>query len=85
MEWLRDNWPGKLVVKGVLDLGGARIAAQLGAHAIVVPNHGGRPLDGASLSICILPRVVVTVRGEKEVWLDSGVRRCLEINQREPQ
>ncbi len=79
VEWIRDNWPGKLVVKGVLDPEDAHIAAKLGAHAIVVSNHGGRQLDGASSSIRMLPRVVESVRGETEVWLDSGVRSGQDV------
>ena len=61
LEWIRDQWPGKLIIKGILDLEDARLATKTGAHAIVVSNHGGRQLDGAPSSISTLPRIVDAV------------------------
>lgn len=79
VEWIRNNWPGRLIIKGVLDPGDARIAAKLGADAIVVSNHGGRQLDGAPSSIRMLPRIVDAVRNETEIWMDGGVRSGQDV------
>lgn len=73
LEWIRALWPGKLVLKGVLDPEDARIAAGHGVDAIVVSNHGGRQLDGAPASIHMLPRVAEAVDGRCEVLFDGGV------------
>ncbi|HZF14757.1 MAG TPA: alpha-hydroxy acid oxidase [Steroidobacteraceae bacterium] len=74
VEWVRKQWPGKLVLKGILDPDDARIASTTGADAIVVSNHGGRQLDGAPSSIASLPGVVEAVNGHCEVLLDGGVQ-----------
>jgi L-lactate dehydrogenase (cytochrome) len=74
VEWIRDQWPGKLILKGVLDVDDARIAAKTGASALVVSNHGGRQLDGAPSSISALPKIVDAVGGEIEVMFDGGIR-----------
>jgi len=74
VEWVRNQWPGKLVIKGILDPEDARSAVQAGADAVVVSNHGGRQLDGAVSSILALPRVVDAVGGRSEVIFDGGVR-----------
>src|SRR5215207_7638366 len=66
VEWVRSLWPGTLIIKGVLDLEDARLAAKTGAAAIVVSNHGGRQLDGAPSSISMLPRIVEAVGSEIE-------------------
>ena len=79
LEWIRDRWPGKLVIKGLLAASDAVIAAQLGADAIVVSNHGGRQLDGTLASIQVLPEVVDAVGGASEVLLDGGVRRGTDV------
>lgn len=79
VEWVRDNWPGKLVIKGVLDPDDAVTAAGMGAEGIVVSNHGGRQLDGASSTIRMLPRIADAVKGRTEVWLDSGVRSGQDV------
>lgn len=71
---LRQRWKGKLIVKGILDAEDARRVVDLGADALVVSNHGGRQLDGASSTIAALPAVVEAVRGRCEVLLDSGIR-----------
>jgi len=74
VEWIRDRWPGKLVLKGILDVDDARIAAKTGAQALVVSNHGGRQLDGAPSSISALPRIADAVGGDIEVYFDGGIR-----------
>src|SRR5262249_32286205 len=74
VEWIRNQWPGKLILKGVLDVDDARRAAKTGASALVGSNHGGRQLDGAPSSISALPRVVGAVGGELEVMLHGGIR-----------
>lgn len=71
---VRARWPGKLIVKGILDPEDARRAVELGADALVVSNHGGRQLDGAPSTISALPAVVEAMQGRAEVLLDSGVR-----------
>ncbi len=76
---LRERWKGKLIVKGILDPEDARRVADMGADALVVSNHGGRQLDGASSSIAALPAVVDAVQGRCEVLLDSGVRSGQDI------
>jgi L-lactate dehydrogenase (cytochrome) len=74
VEWVRSLWPGKLIIKGVLDVEDARLAAKTGASALVVSNHGGRQLDGAPSSISALPRIVDAVGGEIEIMFDGGIR-----------
>ena len=74
VEWVKKLWGGKLVLKGVLDAEDAKIAAQSGADAIVVSNHGGRQLDGTMSSIRALPEVVDAVGERIEVWFDGGIR-----------
>jgi L-lactate dehydrogenase (cytochrome) len=74
IDWVRARWPGKLVIKGVLDAADARTAAQLGVDGLVVSNHGGRQLDGASSTIAALPSIVEAVDGRCEVLFDGGVR-----------
>ena len=74
VEWIRNIWPGKLVLKGVLDVEDARRAAKTGAVALIVSNHGGRQLDGAKSSIAALPRIVDAVGTEIEIMFDGGIR-----------
>jgi len=74
VEWVRNRWPGKLILKGVLDAEDAQLACETGADAIVVSNHGGRQLDGALSTIAALPDVVEAVDGRREVLLDGGVQ-----------
>jgi L-lactate dehydrogenase (cytochrome) len=74
VEWVKRLWGGKLVLKGILDAEDAKIAAQSGADAIVVSNHGGRQLDGTLSSIRALPEVAAAVGDRVEVWLDGGIR-----------
>ena len=73
LAWIREEWPGKLIVKGILDPEDARLAAQHGVDAIVVSNHGGRQLDGAPGTIDVLPSIVDAVQGRTEVLFDSGI------------
>ncbi|MGI9344024.1 MAG: alpha-hydroxy acid oxidase [Gammaproteobacteria bacterium] len=79
LEWIRDLWDGPLVVKGIQHPEDARIAASLGARAIVVSNHGGRQLDSSAATIDLLPAVVDAVAPDTEVLLDSGVRRGTDV------
>jgi L-lactate dehydrogenase (cytochrome) len=79
VEWVKRLWGGKLVLKGILDAQDAKIAAQSGADAIVVSNHGGRQLDGTSSSIRALPEIAAAVGERLEVWLDGGIRSGQDI------
>ena len=79
LEWIRRLWPGALVIKGVLTGDDARRAADEGATAVVVSNHGGRQLDGVPASLRALPEVVAAVKGQIEVWMDGGIRRGADI------
>ena len=80
VEWVRSIWPGKLILKGVLDVEDAKIAASTGADAIVVSNHGGRQLDGAVSSISALPKIVDAIGGGKsEIWFDGGVQSGQDV------
>ena len=79
VDWIRSIWPGKLVLKGILDPEDAREALKTGADGIVVSNHGGRQLDGAPSTISALPKVADAVGGQKEILLDSGVRTGQDI------
>ncbi len=74
VAWVREAWPGKLVIKGVLDPDDARVAIESGADGIVVSNHGGRQLDSALSGIRALPRVADAVDGRATVLMDGGVR-----------
>ncbi len=78
-RWIRQAWPGPLVAKGVLTGDDARRALDAGATGIVVSNHGGRQLDGASATLRALPEVVAAVNGQAEVLLDGGIRRGSDI------
>ena len=73
VEWVKNLWGGKLVLKGILDAEDASIAAASGVDAIVVSNHGGRQLDGAISSIRALPEIVEVVNQKIEVWVDGGI------------
>ena len=74
VEWIKSIWPGKLILKGILDVEDAKTAAKLGADAIVVSNHGGRQLDGAPSSISALPPIADAVGSDLEVLFDGGIR-----------
>jgi isopentenyl diphosphate isomerase/L-lactate dehydrogenase-like FMN-dependent dehydrogenase len=79
LAWVREQWDGPLVVKGILHPGDARRAVEVGAQAIAVSNHGGRQLDGAASSISALPGVLDAVAGDAEVYFDGGVRRGADV------
>ena len=79
LEWIRSIWPGKIVLKGILDVEDAKIAASLGVTGIVASNHGGRQLDGAPSSISQLGRIVDAVQGKTEVIFDGGVRSGQDV------
>jgi len=79
MDWVRENWDGPIVVKGVLDPEDAKDAVKAGAQGIVVSNHGGRQLDGVKSSISALPRIAQAVGGDLEVYMDGGVRSGLDV------
>jgi (S)-mandelate dehydrogenase len=79
LKWIRDAWPGKLIVKGILSPEDARIAAELGLDALVVSNHGGRQLDGGPSTVSMLPEIVEAVGGRLEVYIDGGIRTGADI------
>jgi L-lactate dehydrogenase (cytochrome) len=79
LDWLRQHWHGRLVIKGILEADDARDAVRAGAETIIVSNHGGRQLDGAPSSIAALPAVVDAVEGRADVLMDGGVRSGVDI------
>jgi len=79
VEWVKKQWGGKLILKGIMDVEDARLAVSSGADAIVVSNHGGRQLDGAPSSIEALPAIVEAVGRQTEVWMDGGIRSGQDV------
>ena len=79
VEWIKSLWPGKLILKGILDADDARIAAKTGAAALVVSNHGGRQLDGAPSTITALPKIADAVGSDIEVLFDGGIRSGQDV------
>jgi len=79
VRWVRERWPGKLVLKGIMDPEDARLAVDAGADAIVVSNHGGRQLDGAPASLDALGPVVAAVGDRTEIWMDGGIRSGQDV------
>jgi L-lactate dehydrogenase (cytochrome) len=79
VDWIRSIWPGKLILKGILDVEDANEAAKTGAQALVVSNHGGRQLDGAPSSIEALPEIVEAVGSKIEVLMDGGIRSGQDV------
>jgi L-lactate dehydrogenase (cytochrome) len=79
VAWIREQWPGKLIIKGILDVEDAREALNTGASAIVVSNHGGRQLDGAASAISMLPRIADAVGSGIEILFDSGIRSGQDV------
>jgi L-lactate dehydrogenase (cytochrome) len=79
VEWVKAQWGGKLILKGILDAEDAKIAAGCGVDALVVSNHGGRQLDGTVSSIRALPEVVQAVGDRAEVWFDGGIRSGQDV------
>jgi L-lactate dehydrogenase (cytochrome) len=79
VDWIRSIWPGKLILKGILDVEDAREAIKTGAQALVVSNHGGRQLDGAPSTISMLPKIADAVGHQTEIMFDSGVRSGQDV------
>jgi L-lactate dehydrogenase (cytochrome) len=79
IEWVRSHWPGKLLVKGILDPEDARLACEAGVDALVVSNHGGRQLDSAPSTISMLPRIADAIGGRCEVLFDGGVQSGQDV------
>ncbi len=79
IEWIKKRWGGKLILKGILDAEDARLAANSGADALIVSNHGGRQLDGAPSSISALPAIADAVGRDIEVWMDGGIRSGQDV------
>ena len=79
VAWVKEQWGGKLILKGIQDVEDAKLAVQSGADAIVVSNHGGRQLDGAQSSIEALPAIVEAVGSQIEVWMDGGIRSGQDV------
>jgi len=79
VEWVKERWGGKLVLKGIMEPEDAQLAVDAGADAIIVSNHGGRQLDGAPSSIAALSRVVEAVQGKTEIWFDGGIRSGQDV------
>jgi L-lactate dehydrogenase (cytochrome) len=79
LAWLREQWPRKIIIKGILDAEDAQLAVQHGVDAMVVSNHGGRQLDGARSTISALPEVVDAAAGRCEVLFDGGVRTGQDV------
>ena len=79
IEWVKNQWGGKLILKGIADVEDALLAVKSGADALVVSNHGGRQLDGAPSSIEALPAIVAAVGNDIEVWMDGGIRSGQDV------
>lgn len=79
LEWIKARWGGKIILKGIIDPEDAKIAAKVGADAIIVSNHGGRQLDGAMTSIKALPLIQDAVGGQIEIHMDGGIRSGQDV------
>ena len=79
VRWVKQQWGGKLILKGIMDVEDAKLAVAAGADAILVSNHGGRQLDGAPSSISALPAIVDAVGTQTEVWMDGGIRSGQDV------
>ncbi len=79
IAWVKEQWGGKLILKGIMDVEDAKLAVKAGADALVVSNHGGRQLDGAPSSIHALPAIVAEVGSQIEVWMDGGIRSGQDV------
>jgi len=79
VEWVKKRWGGKLILKGIMDVEDARLAAESGADALIVSNHGGRQLDGAISSIHALPAIADAVGSRIEVHMDGGIRSGQDV------
>jgi L-lactate dehydrogenase (cytochrome) len=79
VQWIKNRWGGKLIIKGIMDAEDAKLAVQSGADALIVSNHGGRQLDGAPSSIQALPSIVDAVGSQIEVHMDGGIRSGQDV------
>jgi L-lactate dehydrogenase (cytochrome) len=79
LSWVRDNWSGNIVLKGILDVEDAKQAVAIGAEGIVVSNHGGRQLDGAPSTLQVLPEIATAVKGKTTILVDGGIRSGLDV------
>jgi len=79
VEWIKQRWGGKLIIKGIMDAEDARLCVESGADALIVSNHGGRQLDGAASSIAALPAIVDAVGKQIEVHMDGGIRSGQDV------
>jgi len=79
IEWLRGIWPGKLLLKGILEVDDARRAVAVGADGVIVSNHGGRQLDSVASTITKLPAIADAVGAQTEVFVDGGVRSGVDV------
>ena len=79
LQWIRDEWQGPMVIKGILDPQDAKDAKAFGADGIVVSNHGGRQLDGALSTAAALPAIAEAVKGDLTIFADSGARTGLDV------
>ena len=79
LQWIRDEWQGPMIIKGILDPQDAKDAKAFGADGIVVSNHGGRQLDGALSTAAALPAIAAAVKGDLTIFADSGVRTGLDV------
>ena len=79
IEWLRSMWPGKLLIKGILEVDDALAAVAIGADGVIVSNHGGRQLDSVASTISKLPAIATAVGGKVEVLVDGGVRSGVDV------
>ena len=79
VAWVKQQWGGKLIIKGIMEVDDARLAVQAGADAIVVSNHGGRQLDSAPSTISVLEEIVLAVGEQTEVYIDGGIRSGQDV------
>jgi len=79
LNWIRDNWSGNLIIKGILDCEDAKEAVKLGADAIVVSNHGGRQLDSAPATLTVLPEIKAAINEQCKIIVDGGIRSGLDV------
>jgi len=79
LQWIRDEWKGKMIIKGILDPDDARDALAFGADGIVVSNHGGRQLDGAMSTAEVLPAIAAALKGKLTIFADGGVRTGTDV------
>ena len=79
VAWVKEQWGGKFILKGIMDVEDAQLAVKAGADAIVVSNQGGRQLDGAPSSIQALPAIVAAAGHQTEVWMDGGIRSGQDV------